>query len=148
MTIKLSTALANAIHTTGIKPALTGMLMYVYSGVEPASADAAIGAAVLMVTISASGGGGPLLFAANPVAGVMEKDSSQVWQGTVLPATTGAASFCRLQLPADSGASSTTAVRLQGDAGVAGKFLNLSSVALTAGAIQKIDYLALAQPLQ
>jgi len=147
MSLMISTGLANAQLTTGgIKSALTGMLMYVYAGTEPVNADAALGAAQLLLTVSDAGAGGALTFAANAVAGVLEKNPSQVWQGTV--ALTGTATFCRLALPADAGGSSTTAIRIQGDVGVVGKFLNLSSVALTASSLQKVDYLALAQPLQ
>jgi hypothetical protein len=147
MALKISTGLANAQLTTGgIKSALTGMLLYVYGGTEPATADTALGAAVLLLTVSDAGGGGALTFAAAAVAGVLEKNSSQVWQGTV--GVTGTATFCRLALPADGGGASTTAVRIQGDVGVVGKFLNMSSVALTASSLQKVDYLSLAQPLQ
>lgn len=145
MTIKLSTALANALLTTGgIKEALTGAHLYIYSGAEPATADDSLGAAVMLCDISGDGVGDALLWDAIAVSGTLEKDATQVWQGT--NAATGTASFCRFAVPADSGALSTTYVRLQGDVGLAGKFLNLSSVSLTAAAIQKVEYCALTQP--
>lgn len=147
MALKISTALANSLLTTGgLKEALAGAHLYIYSGTEPATADASIGAAVLLCDISGDGLGAALLLAASAVDGTIEKDAAQVWQGTC--AATGTASFCRFALPADVGDLSTTAVRLQGDVGVAGKFLNLSSVSLTAAAIQKVEYLAITQPRQ
>lgn len=147
MALKISTALANALLTTGgLKEALTGAHLYIYAGTEPASADAALGAATLLVDISGDGVGDALLLATNAVDGTIEKDATQVWQGTCV--ATGTATFCRFALPADAGDLSTTAVRLQGDVGVAGKFLNLSSTSLTASAIQKVDYCAITQPRQ
>lgn len=147
MALKISTGLANSLlGTGGLKEALTGAHLYIYAGTEPATADAALGAATLLVDISGDGVGDALLLAANAVDGTIEKDATQVWQGTC--AATGTATFCRMALPADAGALSTTAVRLQGDVGLAGKFLNLSSTSLTASAIQKVDYFAITQPRQ
>lgn len=145
MALKISTGLANALLTTGgLKEALTGGHLYIYAGTEPATADASLGAATLLVDISGDGVGDALLLAASAVDGTIEKDATQVWQGTC--AASGTATFCRYALPADGGALSTTAVRLQGDVGLAGKFLNLSSTSLTASAIQKVDYFAITQP--
>lgn len=144
MTLKLSTGLANALLTTGgIKEALTGAHLYIYSGTEPATADASLGSAVLLCDVSGPAGVA-LLWAASAVDGTLEKDAAQVWQGT--NAATGTATFCRFAMPADTGALSTTDVRLQGDVGLAGKFLNLSSVSLTAAAVQTVEYCALTQP--
>lgn len=147
MGLKVSTGLANAILAGGgLKTALTGMVMRIYAGTEPTTADSSIGAATLLVTITDAGGGGALSFEANAVAGVLEKSSSQVWEGTAV--ATGTATFCRLLLPADTDASSTTAVRLQGDAALAGAFLNLTSTAISTSAVQRVGFLAIAQPLQ
>jgi len=148
MSLKISTGLANALLSSGsLKTALTGLHLFIYAGTEPASADAALpGDAVLLCDISGNGDGSGLAFAANAVGGTLEKDAAQVWQGTV--AAAGTATFCRFAKPTDTGAASTTDVRLQGDVGVAGKFLNLNSVALAKDAIQKVEYVALTQPLQ
>lgn len=147
MGLKVSTGLANAILANGgLRTALNGMVMRIYAGTEPSTADSSIGAATLLVTITEGGLGDPLEFETNAVAGVLEKSSSQTWQGTAV--ASGTATFCRLLLPADTDASSTTAVRLQGDAGLAGRFLNLTSTAISASAVQRVGYLAIAQPLQ
>lgn len=147
MGMKISTGLAKAMLDTGsLKANLTGMKLKIYSGTEPASADAALGGAVLLCTISDAGGAGALSFETSAVGNTIEKLSSQTWSGTC--AASGTASFCRLELASDTGASSSSEIRVQGDVGVAGKFLNLSSVALTASAVQTVDYLSITMPTQ
>lgn len=145
MGMKISTGLAKAMLDTGsFKASLNGMKLKIYSGTEPASADASIGSAVLLCTISDAGGAGALSFEAAAVGNVLEKLSSQVWSGTNV--ASGTASFCRLELASDTGATSSSEVRVQGDVGVAGKFLNLSSTTLTAAAVQVVDYLSVTMP--
>lgn len=147
MGMKISTGLANAMLSgAGLKTALTGMILRIYSGTEPASANDSIGAAVLLVTITVDGLGGALSFEASAVDGVLTKNSAEVWEGTAV--ASGTATFCRMLLPADTDASSTTAVRIQGDAGLAGRFLNLTSTTITASAVQRVGNYAVALPLQ
>ena len=147
MTMKISTGLAKAMLDTGsLKASLTGMKLKIYSGVEPVSADASLGAAVLLNTVSDAGGAGALEFEAAAVGNTIEKLSSQVWSGTNV--ASGTASFCRLELVSDTGGSTSSEIRVQGDVGVAGKFLNLSSTALTSGAVQTVDYLSISMPTQ
>ena len=145
MGMKISTGLAKAMLDTGsFSASLSGMKLKIYSGTEPATADAALGAAVLLCTVSDAGGAGALSFEAAAVGNVLSKLSSQTWSGT--NAASGTASFCRLELASDTGASSSSEVRVQGDVGVAGKFLNLSSVSLTAAAVQTVDSLSVTMP--
>lgn len=147
MAMKISTALAKAMLDTGsFKASLTGMKLKIYAGTEPATADAALGGATLLVTISDNGGAGALSFEASAVANTIQKLSSQVWSGT--NSATGTATFCRLELASDTGTASTTEIRVQGDVGIAGKFCNLSSVALTSGATQTVNSMAITLPLQ
>lgn len=147
MGMKISTGLANAMLSgSGLKTALTGMVMRIYGGTEPATANDSIGAATLLVTITEDGLGGALEFEANAVDGVLSKSSAQVWEGTAV--ASGTATFCRVLLPADGDGSSTTAVRIQGDAGLAGRFLNLTSTSISSGAVQRVGSLSLALPLQ
>lgn len=147
MDLKLSTGLANAVvASSSLKAALAGAHLYIYAGTMPASADAALpGDAVLLCDVS-----GPTAAALNwdgvPVNGALMKDSTQAWSG--VNAATGTATFFRLALPSDTGTASGTAIRLQGDVATAGAALNLSSVALVAGATQTINYASLVQPLQ
>lgn len=145
MGMKISTGLAKAMLDTGsFKSSLSGMKLKIYSGTEPATADAALGAAVLLCTVSDAGGAGALSFEAAAVGNVLSKLSSQTWSGTNV--ASGTASFCRLELASDTGASSSSEVRVQGDVGVAGKFLNLSSISLTAAAVQTVDSLSVTMP--
>jgi hypothetical protein len=147
MGMKISTGLANAMLSgSGLRSALTGMNMRIYAGTEPASANDSIGSAVLLVTITDAGGAGALTFETNAVSGMLSKSSSQVWEGTAV--ASGTATFCRLLLPADGDGSSTTAVRIQGDAGLAGRFLNLTSTAISSAAVQRVGNLSIAMPLQ
>ena len=147
MAMKISTGLAKAMLDTGsFRSNLTGMKLKIYSGTEPVTADAALGSAVLLVTISDAGGAGALTFEAAAVANVLEKTAAQTWSGTNV--ASGTASFCRLELASDTGAASSTEIRVQGDVGIAGKFLNLSSVSLTAAAVQVVDYLSITMPTQ
>jgi hypothetical protein len=147
MTMKISTALAKAMLDTGsLRSNLSGMKLKIYAGVEPATADSALGSATLLCTISDAGGAGALQFAAAAVGNVLEKSSSQVWNGTNV--ASGTATFCRLELASDSGGSSSTEIRVQGSVGIAGRFLNLSSVNLTSGATQVVDYLSITMPTQ
>lgn len=145
MGMKISTGLAKAMLDTGsFSASLSGMKLKIYSGTEPATADAALGAAVLLCTVSDAGGAGALSFEAASVGNVLSKLSSQTWSGTNV--ASGTASFCRLELASDTGASSSSEVRVQGDVGVAGKFLNLSSISLTAAAVQTVDSLSVTMP--
>ena len=147
MTMKISSALAKAMLDTGsLRANLTGMKLKIYSGTEPATADASLGSAVLLVTISDAGGAAPLQFEAAATGNVLEKSSSQTWSGTNV--ASGTASFCRLELASDSGGSSSSEIRIQGDVGIAGRFLNLSSATLTSAAVQVVDYLSITMPTQ
>lgn len=141
--MKLSTGLRNSILSTGsLKAALAGGELRIYSGAVPADADASIGAAVLLSTIKNGSSG--INFDAAAVAGVLNKAPGETWSG--VNAASGAASFFRHVLAADSGALSTTAVRIQGTVAVAGADMNLTSVALSSGATQTVDFYSVAMP--
>lgn len=147
MTMSISTGLAKGMLDTGsFKSMLTGMKLKIYGGAVPADANASLASATLLCTVTVDGAGGALSFETNAVGNTLSKAASKTWQGT--NAATGTATFCRLVLDSDTGAASSTEVRLQGDVGLAGRFLNLSSILLTSGAVQKVDSLSIAMPLQ
>ena len=147
MGMKISTGLAKAMLDAGsLIDNLDGMKLKIYSGTEPATADSSIGSAVLLCTLTDADGGDPLLFESDAVNNVLEKNAAQVWSGTNV--ASGTASFCRLELTSDTGGSSSSEIRVQGDVGTAGRFLNLSSVVLTAAAVQVVDYLSITMPTQ
>lgn len=141
--MKVSTGLRNALlATSSIKTALDGGEIRIYAGTVPADADAAIGGATLLVTILSGGSG--INFDSTAAAGVLAKDPAETW--SAVNVATGTATFYRHVLNADTGASSTSALRLQGTCAVAGADLNLTSVALTSGATQTIDFYSVAMP--
>ena len=145
MTLKASTGLRNALLATGsLKATLDGGRIDIYGGSVPATADAAVGAAVLLCSITVNGTGTGITFGATPAGGTLSKASTEVWSG--VNAASGTATFCRHVLLADDGTESATAPRLQGSVGVAGAFLNLSNAVLPAGAPQTIDYYTVALP--
>tara|TARA_R110002110_G_scaffold415835_1_gene657228 strand:+ start:42617 stop:43057 length:441 start_codon:yes stop_codon:yes gene_type:complete len=142
---KVSTALRNAMLATGsFKSIMDGGFLKLYSGAVPASADDALGAAVLLVTISVSAGGTGLTFEATATNGILSKATAETWQG--VNAASGTATFFRFAPSADTGVSSTTEPRVQGNVGVIGSDLNLSNTSLTASAIQTINHFNVALP--
>lgn len=143
MVAKISTGLRNAMLATGsLKGALDGGEIRIYAGTVPADADAAIGGATLLVTIKNGGSG--INFDSAAAAGVLVKAPAETWSG--VNGASGTASFYRHVLSADTGTSSTTAPRIQGTCAVAGAEMNLTSVALTSGATQTLDFYSVALP--
>lgn len=142
--MKLSTGLRNHLLVTGaLKSALDGGLIKIYSGAEPATADAAV-TGTLLCTISNNSTGTGITFEDDPVDGVLSKKSSEVWSG--VNAATGTSGYFRHVASGDDGTSSTSQKRIQGSVAVAGADLNLSAVGLTSGATQTIDYYNVALP--
>lgn len=149
MTIKVSTGLRNSMLATGsFKSLMDGAVIKIYSGTPPVSADDAIGSAGtnnLLSTISVNGSGTGLTFDGSPSNGVMVKTAAELWRCTS-NAASGTATFYRLSQPSDAGGSSASEPRVQGTVATAGADMNLSSVSLTSGAAQNIDYYSIALP--
>ena len=76
--------------------------------------------------------------------GAIGKAPAETWSGTVL--ATGNAVFFRYVGSADTGALSTTEPRLQGRVGVSGAELNISSLALTSGNTQAVNFISISLP--
>lgn len=145
MAFKTSTGLRNKmLDTSPLRTVLDLGFLNIYSGTPPATADDTLGAAVLLCTISNSGTGTGLTFAPAASGGIIAKNNTEVWRGTNV--ASGTASFYRFVAPGDTGGFSQTEVRLQGSVDTIGADLNLSSVALTSGAQQSIDYFVVAIP--
>lgn len=145
MTLKASTGLRNYMLATGsAKAAMADGFIHIYSGAEPATADAAVGGATLLLTIYGDGVSDGLNLAATAADGFIEKLGSETWGGTVL--ATGTATWFRHVGSADTGALSTTQPRLQGTVARAGAELNLSDVDLVAAAPQAVNYYTLQLP--
>lgn len=145
MAVKASTGLRNRmLDTEPLNDILDLGFVKIYSGTPPATADATLGGATLLCTISVSGLGTGLTFEAAAVSGVLAKNAAEVWQGTNV--ASGEASFYRHVAPGDTGGSSTTEPRLQGTVALVGGDLNLSDVDLVEDAPQSIDYYVVALP--
>ena len=145
--MKRSTGLRDYMLATGsFKGAIDGKVIKIYSGVEPATADAALDVSnVLLNTITLDGlGVTGLTLAATATGGQITKNTSEVWEGTNV--ATGTAAFFRMQTAADDGGASTSAVRLQGNVALAGADLNFSSVAFVTGDARRINYFVVSIP--
>lgn len=145
MTYKTSTGLRNHMLVTGsLKNALDGGSIKIYAGTEPATADASIGGATLLTTITISSGATGLSLDTVAASGVVTKPSGATWSGT--NAASGTATFYRHVATGDDGTASTTQARIQGSVSSAGAEMNLSNPVLTSGATQTIDYYAINLP--
>lgn len=137
MTFKVSTGLRNYMLATGpLRTALANGKIRIFTGPEPASADAAETGTLLCV-IDKDGAGAGFTLDSTASGGVISKVVADVLQGTNL--ATGVAGYYRHVGSADTGAESLTEPRIQGRVGTSGAEANLSSVNLVSGATQTAD---------
>ena len=147
MTIKTSTGFRVGLAITGsLKELLDNGFVRLYSGAIPASADADLGAAVLMNEISAGGTGTAVTWEATAPGGVLSKAVAENWTGNNLVA--GTPTFFRYVLTGDAGDASTTAVRVQGSAGALGSDMYISTLPLVLSAPQSFSLFQLTIPEQ
>ena len=145
MAFQVSTGLRDYMLDTGsFKAAMDLGFLKIYEGAVPADADASLGAAGLLCTLSVDGLGTGLTWETNAISGVLSKTTAETWQGT--NTDSGTASFFRFVTASDTGASSTTEMRIQGTVGLVGAELNLSSVTLTVSAVQTVNNFNVALP--
>jgi hypothetical protein len=145
MTVKASTGLRNYMLDTGsAKAGLNLGFIKIYAGVEPATADASLGSATLLCTLSNNSTGTGLTLEAAAAAGIILKNAAETWSGNNVAG--GVAAFYRHVAPGDTGASSTTERRVQGSIATAGADMNMSNTTLVNGAPQTLDYYAVALP--
>lgn len=145
MSLKFSTGLRSGLMVTGsLKSLLDGGSVRVYAGAVPSSADAAIGAALLLCEIKVKTSGDGLTFEATAPSGVLTKNLSEEWESNNV--ASGDATFFRFVKPADTGGASTSEVRIQGTVGLAGADMQISNTALVIGAPQKLEYFNVAMP--
>lgn len=144
MTLKASTGLrSKLLDTNPLKTIMAASFIKIYTGAEPATADAAV-TGTLLCTISINSTGTGVNFDTAAVAGVLSKAPAEVWSG--VNAAGGTAGYYRHVAAGDDGTLSTTQARLQGSVATAGGELNLSSTTLTNGATQTIDYYSVTLP--
>lgn len=88
----------------------------IYSGTVPANADAALGGATLLCTVTKAGGttfvADCLHFEATPIAGVLSKLASETWKSLAANNTNGSPTFGRMVIQSsDTGALVTVTER-------------------------------------
>ena len=145
--MKVSTGLRNHLLVTGsAKAALDGKVIRFYGSpiseaaaeaLVPATADAGIGTATLLATISVGGAGTGVTFDTIATSGVLAKAPAEEWKGALV--ASGYFSFCRIGATDDTDAESTTAIRAQLTVGVLGKEVIVSSANKTTGDEQRLD---------
>lgn len=135
MSFKASTGFINSVLTNGsVKALLDTMIMKVYGGAEPTSADAeSTGTANVLWTIK--DGTDVLTWTLNTDVSppVLEKASTDTWSGAT---AAGTATYFRILATNDSEGSSTSDARLQGTVGATlstDTDLYLSSTTFTTG---------------
>lgn len=159
MALKFSTGLKNQLFGA-IRGAVTttaslehGVIM-IYSGSQPATADAAATGTLLM-KVTVGSGAFTHGVATNgvdfdaPVAGVMTKAAAEVWSGVGLPAAgagTTAGWFRHCGNPDDNQGVSTTLPRIDGRISTSGAEMSLSNLTIVEGASTTIDTYSLAWP--
>jgi len=145
MAFKVSTGLRNHLMAgDDLAAGLNGGVVRMYSGAVPATADAAIGSAVLMSTVSVNGTGTGLTFDPTATNGIIAKATDEVWLGTLVAG--GTYSFYRFSSIADAGGESTTEKRVQGIIGLATGDLLVSTLVKSIGDEQRIDSYFIGMP--
>lgn len=142
MALKLSTGLRDGmLDTSPFKTLLDSSRVKIYSGVAPATADAAEG--TLLVSVGSDNADTHCHFLAAAVSGVLSKNAD-IWSGVA--SADGTASYFRLVVNTDTGVLSTTEIRMQGTVGTSNADINMSSVTIASGATQTIDTWDLTMP--
>jgi hypothetical protein len=150
MTIRVSTGARNAMlgngTNLGLRAALAAGFLYLYTGSQPATADAgATGTLVGKVTVNGDGTTGLTFDAAS--GGVLSKAAAEAWKFTGL--ADGTVGWFRFSDSADTPtASSATAKRVDGLVGTAGADANMSNTAVLTGAVSTVDSFSLTLPAQ
>ena len=141
---KFSTGLRTAmLGTNDFKALMTNCKVLIYSGTAPATADAALGGATLMYTITVDGGA-TLCTWGTAAAGAIPKASAESWEGVA--AAAGDMSFFRVVLDADDGTESTSAYRVQGTVGTALADMIVSTVTKALTDPLVLNFFAVALP--
>ena len=149
MTIRLSTGLRdNLAGTTGFAATFANGVIEIYTGAQPATADAAVTGTLLGTVTLNSGAFTPgvatngLTFAAAS-GGAVSK--SGVWSFSGIAA--GTAGWFRLKGNAvDAGGVSTVLPRMDGSIAVSGADMNLSNIAIAVSSPNTIDAFTWTQP--
>lgn len=145
--IRLSTGAINALLSTGsLQTVFTNAVLCLYSGTQPATADAAE-TGNLLATVSEQAGafvpgqpGNGLNFD-EAVGKRIAKEPAEVWKG--IYGASGTLGWFRLYANAKTLGDSTTAVRIDGSIGTSRTDVIVASTAATAGGSMTLDEFAL-----
>ena len=152
--LKRTTALANTL-AAALKTDLDAGFLFLYAGTVPATADEALDLVAVhteVLKVSNNGGVTGLTFEA-PANGVLAKEETEVWKGTVTfdgfddAETTLTPTFYRFCPAGDNGrgvANASTGYRIQGTVGgpSSGADLVLGTTTVTAGNEQPVGAFA------
>lgn len=149
--LRFSTGLrTNIVGSTGLAASLENGVIEIYTGTQPASANAAATGTLLGIVTLASGPFTP----GSPTNGLTFGDAADgavskfgTWSFVGIAA--GTAGWFRFKANAvDAGGVSTTAVRLDGSCAAGGGDLNLSNVTIDVGAPTTVDTCVITYPAQ
>lgn len=152
--LKESTGFRNAkLDTASVKTIFSNGVIAVYTGAQPATADAAA-TGTLLGYITLNGDpftpGSPangLNFAAAAAGGVLSKAAAENWR--LKGSAAGTAGWGRLMGNAlDDGSASTTLPRIDFSIGTSGADMNLSNTTIAVGSITTIDQFDYSIPAQ
>ena len=145
--VKYSTAIREGLAIVGpMRTLLDAFYIRVYSGTIPASADASLASAVLMLEVSVGGMGDPLTLEPTAPGGLLTKSASENWTGNVIVG--GTPSFFRIEKDTDTGNQSTTEIRIQGSCGSLGNDLVITALPLVESTPQAFELFQMAIPEQ
>lgn len=129
----ITKTVANRMLDTGIRLKANSAALRIYSGTVPADADTALGAQVVLATLTMNATAFPAASGGVLTANAITADSSADASGT--------ASFFRL-----FGSDSNNQVLLQGTVGTSGTDMILNSVAISSGANVSISSFTITLP--
>jgi hypothetical protein len=152
MSFRPSTGLVKGMmDTSAFKTLMANGIIEVFSGAQPANADAVeTGTKLLRITLtsgafSAGVATNGLEFDTAAVAGVIAKAPAEVWSGVGL--ANGVAGWYRFYANAYVTGASTSAVRYDGACGTAGSQFNMSSTTIATGATTTVDSCTVTLPM-
>lgn len=134
MALRLSTALVeDMLDTAPFKTAMNLCFIDIYTGSQPATANAAT-TGTLLVTISNNGTATGLTWGPSSTNGVINKTAAETWSGTAV--ATGTAGWFRVRLAADPNTldAGSTYKRFDGSISTSGSDMNLGALTVTSGA--------------
>lgn len=138
-------------NATGIKTMFAKGAIYLYTGPQPANADAAVGSATLIGIITHNavtfvpGGNADGLNFDTPALGVLNKPAGETWR-TVCSAAGTIGWFRMVGNATDSFGASTTLCRIDGSVATSGADLNLPTIVAAVSTPITIDVFQITLP--